>query len=158
QTIAASGGVPLNYMRVEKLLKRGDRVRGARARDVETEAEYEIEARAVISATGVFTDAVRQLDDPQSAPILAPSQGAHIVLPSAFLPGEAALMVPRTDDGRVVFAIPWLGRVLVGTTDTPVSSIADEPRPLDAEVAFLLDHVARYLTKAPQRSDVLSAF
>ncbi len=90
--------------------------------------------------------------------MLSPSQGAHLVLDRSFLPGASALMVPKTDDGRVLFAIPWHGRVLVGTTDTPISSLPTEPKPLEAEFDFLLTHVGRYLDKRPQRSDILSTF
>ena len=114
----------------------------------------------MINATGVYVDAVRRLDDPAdaAAPLLTPSQGAHLVLDRSFLPGESAMLVPRTDDGRVLFTIPWHDRVLVGTTDTPVTELAIEPRPLREEIAYLLDHVARYLARRPRASDVLSTF
>jgi glycerol-3-phosphate dehydrogenase len=112
----------------------------------------------VINATGVNVDALRRLDDANTSPILSPSQGAHLVIDRSFLPGSSALMVPKTDDGRVLFAIPWHDRVLVGTTDTPIASVPTEPKPLDAEIDFLLAHVARYLNKRPQRSDILSTF
>jgi glycerol-3-phosphate dehydrogenase len=156
--MANHGGVLLNYVRVIALTKRANRVSGVRALDVETGAEFEIEAKVVINATGVFADEVRRLDNAEVAPTLAPSQGTHLVLDASFLPGEVALMVPRTDDGRVLFAIPWLGRVLVGTTDTGVSTVAAEPRPLAVEIDFLLEHAARYLAKTPTRGNVLSAF
>jgi len=158
QAIAERGGVPLNYVRVSSLLKQNERICGVRAVDLESGTENEIEARVVINATGVFSDSVRRLDDSNAPQMLAPSQGAHIVLPASFLPGDAALMIPRTDDGRVLFAIPWLGRLLVGTTDTPVREIAPEPRPLDSEIDFLLEHITRYFTKNPTRADVLSVF
>jgi glycerol-3-phosphate dehydrogenase len=98
------------------------------------------------------------MDEPDAAPIIAPSQGVHIVLDRSFLPGDSAIMVPRTDDGRVLFAIPWHGRALIGTTDTPVSQPELEPRPFDEEIDFLLAHAARYLTKDPRREGVLSTF
>lgn len=158
QTVAEKGGVPLNYVQVVGLNKRNDRVSGVRAVDVETGLELEIPARVVINATGVFADEMRRLDEPAAAGLLAVSQGAHLVLPASFLPGETALMIPRTADGRVLFAIPWLGRVLVGTTETPVDAIAAEPRPLESEVDFLLEHAARYFVRPPARSDVVSAF
>jgi glycerol-3-phosphate dehydrogenase len=128
------------------------------ARDSESGEELAIEARAVINATGVFVDAVRRLDDPTVPPLVEPSQGIHLVLERAFLPGPAALMVPRTDDGRVLFAIPWHGRTVIGTTDTPVGEAALEPRALPREVEFLLRHAARYLTRDPEPRDVLSVF
>jgi len=101
---------------------------------------------------------VRALDDPGARRMISPSQGVHIVLERAFLPGDTAIMVPKTDDGRVLFAIPWHDRVLVGTTDTPVADVALEPRPLPEEVAFLLEHAARYLVRDPRPADVLSTF
>src|SRR5205823_5173957 len=107
QTLAGHGGAPLNYMPVVALIKHEGRVCGVHARDEETGAEHELLGRVVINATGVFADEVRRMDEEKSAPMLAPSQGVHLVLPREFLPGEAALMVPRTDDGRVLFVIPW---------------------------------------------------
>ena len=152
------GGRVLNHVEVVRILKRNGRVRGVVARDAETGHEREIEARVTINATGVFVDRLRRLDEPQVAPIVSPSQGAHLVLPRAFLPGDTAVLVPRTADGRVVFVVPWHDRVIVGTTDTPLAEPQDEPVPLAAEVDFLLEHAARYLGRDPSRADVLSAF
>lgn len=158
QTVADYDGVPLNYVRVVEFLKCAGCVCGVRARDEESGAEYELQARVVINATGVFSDELRRLDDAAATPMLAPSQGAHLVLDRAFLSGDSALMIPRTSDGRVLFAIPWRERVLIGTTDTPVREIASEPRPFKDEIEFLLAHAAKYLTRVPRHSDILSAF
>lgn len=158
QTAANLGAVLVNYARVISLVKRNDLVRGAIIRDLENNREHEVTARAVVNATGVFADTMRQMDDPAAREIISPSQGVHIVLDRSFLPGDSAIMVPRTDDGRVLFAIPWHGRVLIGTTDTAVSRAELEPRPLRQEIDFLLTHAARYLTKDPRPEDVLSAF
>jgi glycerol-3-phosphate dehydrogenase len=157
-TLADLGGCALNYTPVESLTRTGGRVTGVVARDLESGRTYDIAARAVINATGVYCDAVRRLDDPAAAPVVAPSQGTHIVLDRAFQPGASAIMVPHTDDGRVLFAVPWHGRVVVGTTDTPVAGTPLEPRPLEEEIDFLLEHAARYLTRDPRRSDILSCF
>ena len=158
QTAAGLNAALVNYAQVVSLVKRKDLIRGAVIRDLETNAEHEVTARAVINATGVFTDRLRQMDDPAAREIISPSQGVHIVLERAFLPGNSAIMVPRTDDGRVLFAIPWHNRVLIGTTDTPVSRAELEPRPLRGEIDFLLTHAARYLTQDPGPDDILSAF
>jgi glycerol-3-phosphate dehydrogenase len=158
QTATDLGAAVVNYIRVQSLLKNNDRVCGAVAIDSESGREIEIRARAVINATGIFTDTVRRLDEPASAPMLSVSQGAHIVLDRSFLPGDTALMVPKTDDGRVLFAIPWHDHVVVGTTETPMSQPALEPRPLEAEIAFLLNHAARYFAKDPGEQDILSVF
>ena len=158
RTAAEQGAVVLNYVQVVGLLKGAGEVTGVRARDVETGEEHEIQARVVVNATGVFADSLRRMDDPQAPAMIAPSQGVHIVLDRAFLPGDSAIMVPRTDDGRVLFAIPWLGRVVVGTTDTPVSGTPLEPRPMESELEFLLEHAGRYLTRDPGPQDVLSTF
>jgi glycerol-3-phosphate dehydrogenase len=158
QTASALGACPLNYVRVVRLLKRNDIVCGVAARDEESGRELEIAARAVINATGVFTDQLRTLDDPDCRPVITSSQGAHIVLPKAFLPGDSAILVPRTEDGRVLFAVPWHDHVVVGTTDTPVATIELEPRPLREEIDFLLTHAARFLSKDPRPADVLSVF
>ncbi|HEY2951885.1 MAG TPA: glycerol-3-phosphate dehydrogenase/oxidase [Verrucomicrobiae bacterium] len=156
RTLADLGGVAANYMSVTSFLKSNGRICGVVARDLEANREHELKARVVVNATGVFMDAVRRLDDPGTLPMLTLSQGAHLVLDKSFLPGDSALMVPRTDDGRVLFAIPWHDRLLVGTTDTPVQSAAFEPRPLAVEVEYLLNHAARYLTRDPLRRDILS--
>jgi glycerol-3-phosphate dehydrogenase len=158
QTAVDQGGTLLNYAPVAALVKRQGLVRGVVAHDAETGREFEVSARVVINATGVFADAVRKLDEAEAEPLLSPSQGVHLVLPKPFLPGDSAIMVPRTDDGRVLFAIPWHDRALIGTTDTPVAQADLEPRPLAEEIEFLLTHAARYLSKDPRREDVLSVF
>jgi glycerol-3-phosphate dehydrogenase len=158
RTAADLGGTIVNYVRAVGLLKGEGLVRGARIRDEETGAEAEVRARAVVNATGVFTDDLRRLDDPASLPVVAPSQGIHLVLDRRFQPGESAILVPHTDDGRVLFAVPWRDRVVVGTTDTPAAERSLEPRPLPEEIEFLLTHIARYLTQDPRPADVLSCF
>jgi glycerol-3-phosphate dehydrogenase len=158
RTAADLGGVVVNHLPVVALVKEGTQVRGVRVRDAETGAEHEVRARGVLNATGVFADGVRGLDDPGVEPLLAPSQGVHLVLDRRFQPGESALLVPHTDDGRVLFAVPWNDRVVVGTTDTPVTGPALEPRPLPQEIEFLLGHVRRYLIHDPGPDDVLSCF
>ncbi len=157
-TLADLGGVAVNYVSAVGLIKEGELVRGARVRDEETGAEAEVRARVVINATGIFADGLRRMDDPASPPLLALSQGVHLVLDRRFQPGESAILVPHTADGRVLFAVPWHDRVVVGTTDTPVATPALEPRPLAGEIEFLLDHAGRYLTPRPGRGDVLSCF
>lgn len=157
-TAASLGATVLNYVAAIALTKTGDVITGVVARDEESGAELELSGRVVINATGPFTDAVRRLDEPESKAIIRPSQGVHIVLERAFLPGDSAIMVPHTDDGRVLFAIPWHERVIVGTTDTPLDTVSYEPCPLAEEIEFLLKHAARYLTKDPTREDILSMF
>lgn len=157
-TAADLGAVVINYARVTAIVHEGDAVAGVRVEDGESGESWEIRARAVINAAGVFADGVRRLDDPAAEPTLTLSRGAHVVLDGAFLGGDTALLVPRTDDGRVVFAIPYRGRVLVGTTDTRASAAELEPHARDDEIEFLLAHAARYLARAPERADVRSAF
>jgi len=155
------GATLVNYCAVVGLLRTGGPgtpVCGVMARDRETGAEHEIPARVVVNATGVFCDSIRRMADSGAAAWVAPSQGAHIVLDRRFLPGRNALMVPKTDDGRVLFIIPWQGRLLVGTTDVPVEDAAAEPRAQPAEIDFLLAHAGRYLQDAPRREDVLSVY
>ncbi len=128
QTAAKQGAALLNYAAVTELLHRDGLIDGVVVEDLESAGRREIRARSVVNATGVFADSIRRLDDAAIKPIIRASQGIHIVLDRDFLPGDSAIMVPHTDDGRVLFAIPWHGRVLVGTTDTPVESIESEPR------------------------------
>ncbi len=159
RTAAEQGAVLANHVRVTGLIKDAQgAVAGVRALDVESGTDLEIEARVVVNATGPFTDGVRRMDDADARPMIRPSQGIHLVLERRFLPGDSAIMVPETDDGRVLFAVPWHGRVILGTTDTPVETIDAEPAPLGEEVDFVLRHAARYLTRDPSAADVLSAF
>lgn len=158
QTLLDLGGIPLNYLEVIGLLKAQGRVAGVEVLDRETGNGYELRARIVINATGVFTDRVRHLDEPGAPSLITPSQGAHLVLDGSILPGDCALVVPRTDDGRMMFAIPWRGRVLLGTTETPISQVMTEPRPLQEEIDFLLGHAGRFLSCRPVRENVSSVF
>ena len=158
-TAAEQGAALVNYCRVVDVTKGEDGfVDGVRVEDLESGEERDVKGRVVVNATGPFTDGVRTMDDPEARPIIRPSQGVHIVLDRAFLPGDSAIMVPKTDDDRVLFAIPWHHRVLVGTTDTPIDEPVLEPRPLNHEIAFLLEHAARYLTRDPMPEDVKSVF
>ncbi len=158
QTVHDHNGFALNYAKVTGLLKSNDLVSGVSVKDMESGDEFDINARAVINATGVFTDSIRKMDNPDVDNIIQASQGVHIVLDKKFLPGESAIMVPKTDDGRVLFAVPWHGKVIVGTTDTPVKSSSLEPRAQKEEIDFLLTHSARYMTGNPTEDDVLSVF
>lgn len=158
-TAAEQGAALVNYCPVVGLVKDTDGfTSGVRVRDAETGEEITVRASVVVNATGAFTDGVRAMDDPASKPIIRPSQGVHIVLDRDFLPGSNAIMVPQTDDGRVLFAIPWHERVLVGTTDTPIDDVELEPRAMEEEVDFLVEHAARYLTRDPTTDDIKSVF
>lgn len=158
QTAAEKGAVLLNYVRCCGLIKEGPHVAGVLLRDEEGGREFEVRAKVVINATGVFADSVRRMDDAETKSMLSPSQGIHFVLPREFLPGDSAIMIPKTDDGRVLFAVPWHGRIVVGTTDTPVESSSLEPRALPEEIEFIFTQMNRYLTRDPGRDDVLSVF
>jgi glycerol-3-phosphate dehydrogenase len=158
KTAAEQGATLVNYMPVQALLKENEVVKGVRVVDGESGQEYEIKAKVIINATGVFTDSIRRMDEPQVMPLIRPSQGIHLVLDKSYLPGDSAIMIPQTDDGRVLFAIPWHERVIVGTTETEVQSIDLEPAPFPEELEFLLIHAARYLTRDPTEHDVLSVF
>lgn len=158
QTAAELGAVILNYCRVTGIVKEAGTVAGIEVRDEETGREFTVRARAVINATGVFVDGVRRMDDKNATDIVAVSQGIHLILPKEFLPGNAAIMIPKTADGRVLFAVPWHDRVVVGTTDTPLPVHSLEPRALDEERDFVMEHACKYMTKDPTDSDVLSIF
>jgi glycerol-3-phosphate dehydrogenase len=160
RTAADHEAVLLNYCRVTGFT-RGDEqttINGVQFTDEHTGRLYSVKARSVINATGVFTDSILKMDDPDSQPIISPSQGVHIMLDKDFLPGEAAILVPHTDDGRVLFAVPWHDKIIIGTTDTPVKEISLEPRALPEEVDFILQQIGRYLTKVPVRGDIRSIY
>ena len=159
QTCAAHGGMLINYMRVSGLLKdRRGRVCGVRAQDLEGGQDYSISGKAVVNATGVFVDDVLKMDSSVGKPMVRSSQGVHVVFNNTFLDGENALMIPSTEDGRVLFAVPWHGHLVVGTTDTPLESNSLEPVPLHDEVAFILKTLRQYLERKPEEKDVLSVF
>ncbi|PZR29729.1 MAG: FAD-dependent oxidoreductase [Citrobacter freundii] len=158
KTASRHGGVLFNYFPVTSLIKTNERVSGLTAQDSLTGKQYNIRCKALINATGVFTDSILHLDDPQHESIISPSQGIHLVVDKDFLPGNTAVLIPRTDDGRVLFAVPWHDKVVLGTTDTPVDTVSAEPRPQEEEIEFILKHSALYLSRDPQRSDVRSMF
>jgi len=156
RTAAAHGAVVLNHCPVRALLHVGGKVCGASVTDTETGEAIDVHAGCVVNATGVWVDDLRRMDvDPESH-MVSPSQGIHLVVDREFLPGGHALMVPKTDDGRVMFAVPWLGKVLLGTTDTPRDSVESEPTPMADEVDFILGEAGKYLARAPSASDVRS--
>ena len=131
RTATVHGACLLNYARVSALHKDSDGfINGLEFLDVESGATHQVSARCVINATGPFCDAVRRIDAPEATPIIAPSQGVHLVLPRKFLPGSSAIMVPHTRDGRVMFAIPWHDHAVIGTTDTAINDTPLDPRPL----------------------------
>lgn len=158
-TAHEQGAVLLNYVEVTGLTKDAHGfVDGVNARDVETGGEFRAAAKVVINATGAFSDRLRLLAEAEAEPMIAPSQGIHLVFDSAFLAGKSAVLVPHTSDGRVLFAIPWHGHTLVGTTDTPIPAATLEPVALQEEIDFVLATARQYLSKAPTRDDVLSVF
>jgi glycerol-3-phosphate dehydrogenase len=159
QTAADHGATLVNYAPVTGVVKGDDGfVAGVEATDTETGTTFKVAAKVVINAAGPFSDAVRRLADPTITPMISPSQGIHLVFDQSFLPGDSAIMVPHTSDGRVMFAIPWHGHTLVGTTDTPITELSLEPKAFPEEIDFILETAASYLHKAPSREDVLSVF
>ena len=158
QTADGLGAKVVNYAKCTGLLKQDGLISGVEALDVETGEAFQVNARCVINATGIFVDELRANDDKGTKPMVTVSQGIHIVLPKEFLPGSSAIMIPKTADGRVLFAVPWRDCVVVGTTDTPLPEKSLEPRALASEVEFVMEHAAKYLTKDPKPEDVLSIF
>ena len=159
QTAVEQGATLANYVEAVAMTKAGDGfVDGVVALDRESGREFRVRGKVIINAGGPFSDAVRRLADPEVPPLIAPSQGIHLVFPRSFLPGDSAIMVPHTSDGRVMFAIPWHGHTVVGTTDTPIATATLEPAALEDEVNFVLETSAQYLHHAPTRDDVLSVF
>jgi len=159
QTAAEQGACLVNYARVVRLLKDVDgMVNGLAFQDTETHQEHTLLARCVINATGPFCDGLQRQDDAEAEPMIAPSQGVHLVLDRSFLPADTAIMVPHTRDGRVMFAIPWHGHVIVGTTDTPITKVLLDPTPQNGEIDFILETARDYLAHRPTRRDILSVF
>jgi glycerol-3-phosphate dehydrogenase len=157
-TAAENGATVLNYCKVTKLVKHNKKVCGVVVQEEINGKAYNLKSKVVINATGVFADEVLQMDDADAKNIVSPSQGIHLVLPKKFFPGNDAMMIPKTADGRVLFAVPWHNNVVVGTTDTPVENHSMEPQPLQEEIEFVMQHINKYLEVEIKRSDVQSAF
>jgi glycerol-3-phosphate dehydrogenase len=162
RTAAAHGALLLNYCEATEVLHDAGRAVGLRVRDAESGREWRIQAGCIVNATGVWVDALRQQDARAAGqavqPMVAPSQGVHVVVDQSFSPGEHALLVPSTADGRVLFAVPWLGKLILGTTDTPRHDLPLEPEPFGRELDFILREAANYLRRAPARTDILSTW
>jgi glycerol-3-phosphate dehydrogenase len=157
-TCSDHGGSVINYMKVDGLIKENNRVTGLKVTDLEGHSDYFVRAKTIINAAGVFADEIIQLDTPGTDRQIRPSQGIHIVLDRDFLKSDYALMVPGTSDGRVMFAVPWYNRVVIGTTDTPVDQISLEPKALREEIKFILETTGQYLDKQPSEEDILCIF
>ena len=159
QTATDHGAVCVNYVVVSGLMKNASgKIIGVTATDHLTGEQFSIEAKVVINATGVFVDDIMKMDAPEAKKKVRPSQGVHLVVDSKFLGGNSALMIPKTKDGRVLFGVPWHGKVVLGTTDTPLNEAELEPRALEEEVNFILDQAGQYLDIKPTKADVLSVF
>lgn len=159
QTAIGYGASVLNYMKVNTLTKDDNgKLNGVIAVDRETGKTYSLNAKVVINATGVFADAILKMDNPEARNRVRPSQGIHLVLDRSFLPGNDAVMIPKTTDGRVLFLVPWHGRVVIGTTDTLLDSHSLEPQALDQEIDFILQTANAYLKRKVERKDVLSVY
>lgn len=158
RTAQAHGAVAARAMRVHALVQEGGRVAGAEAQCGITGRTVRIRARAVVNCTGIFADAIRAMESPDAQPMIEPAQGVHVVLDRTFQPSDTAIMVPHTDDGRVLFVIPWHGHTLIGTTDIPRPRPEEDPKPTEEEIGFILHNAGRYLQRVPGRDDVLAAF
>jgi glycerol-3-phosphate dehydrogenase len=152
------GATVVNYVQVTSLIKENEKVVGVVAEDELKGEVFSLKAKVVINATGVFADSILDMDDPDAPAMVMPSQGVHLVVDQRFFPGTDALMIPKTKDGRVLFALPWHGKVVIGTTDTALNIINEEPIALDEEVAFILMHFNEYATSKISRKDILSVF
>ncbi|MEX0988621.1 MAG: glycerol-3-phosphate dehydrogenase/oxidase [Bacteroidales bacterium] len=153
-----NGGIALNYAGVSALEKKQGKISGVVAKDAVTGNNYVIRGKTVINATGVWADEIMEMDTPDHRKSIRPSQGVHVVLDKSFLPGNHALMIPKTSDGRVLFAVPWHDHLVVGTTDTPIDENFEEPVALEEEIGFILDTASAYFQKKVNRSDVRSVF
>ena len=158
QTAENHGATLINYFGVEDLIKENEMIAGVVARDSIENKSYQIMAKGVINATGVFSDSITNLDIKKRKKTIVPSQGVHIVLDKSFLAGNHAIMVPHTTDGRVLFAVPWNNYVIVGTTDTQIEKSNIEPTPLDEEIKFILKNAGSYMKSAPTFKDIKSVF
>lgn len=157
RTFEELGGVAINYAEATGLIERNGKLLGVQVRDCESDSSFELQAKVTVNATGVFTEGILAMDGDRET-LLSVSQGSHFVLPYEFLPSENAMMIPKTSDGRVLFAIPWHGATVVGTTDEAVERASVEPRSMQVERQFLRDHITKYLGRRPETDEVLSVW
>ncbi len=159
QTAADHGATLLNYAAAIELTKdEAGYLTGVIAEDGESGERFPVSAKVVINAAGIFADSVRHMADAAAGNMIQPSQGIHLVFDGSFLSADSAIMVPHTSDGRVLFAIPWHGHTLVGTTDTEIEAPSYDPLPFEEEIQFILDTAGQYLSRPPTRADVLSVY
>lgn len=159
QTACEQGAVAVNYTKVTRLLKNEEgKISGVEALDLMSKQTFTLQAKVVVNATGIFVDELMQMDVAGKSKMVRPSQGVHLVVDKSFLGGDTAIMIPKTSDGRVMFGVPWHGKVVLGTTDTPVDTFTLEPKALEKEIDFILKTTGQYLAKQPERADVLSVF
>jgi glycerol-3-phosphate dehydrogenase len=157
RTLEDLGGIAINYVEATGLIERNGKLVGVQARDLENDAGFELQAKVVINATGVFTEQVLAMDGDRET-LLSVSQGTHFVLPPSFLASSNAMMIPKTSDGRVLFAIPWHGATVIGTTDESIERASVEPRAMASERIFLMEHIEKYLGRRPRREEILSVW
>ena len=157
-TAINKGATVLNYCKAIGFLKTNGKITAVECIDVLSEKKYTLKTKVVVNATGVFTNAVVQMDDHTQQNLVSPSQGIHLVIDAKFFPGIDAMMIPKTDDGRVLFAVPWHDKVVLGTTDTPIEEISFEPKPLEEEIEFIIKHINRYCTTLITRADINSVY
>lgn len=159
QTAIENGATVLNYAKVINLKKdKNGKLNGLTFRDIENRKEYEIKTKSIVNATGVFADDINKMDHGTDNKTISPSQGIHIMIDKKFCPTDNAIMIPKTSDGRVLFAVPWHNKIILGTTDTPVKEESLEPKPTEQEINFILETARGYMNPAPSRKDILSVF
>jgi len=157
-TAINKGATVINYCKATGFIKTKEKITGVECIDVLSEKKYTLKTKVVVNATGVFTNAIVKMDNALEHDLVSPSQGIHLVIDAKFFPSTDAMMIPKTDDGRVLFAVPWHDKVVLGTTDTPIEEISFEPKPLEEEIEFIIKHINRYCTKLITRSDINSVY
>ena len=157
-TAIKKGATVLNYCKVTGFIKTDGKITGVECIDVLSEKKYTLKTKVVVNATGVFTNAIVQMDNQLEHDLVSPSQGIHLVIDAKFFPSTDAMMIPKTDDGRVLFAVPWHNKVVLGTTDTPIEEISYEPKPLEEEIEFIIKHINRYCTSLITRADINAVY
>ncbi|MBK8518160.1 MAG: glycerol-3-phosphate dehydrogenase/oxidase [Saprospiraceae bacterium] len=158
RTAISQGATVVNHMAAESFIYQDNKISGLNLRDTLINKPYTVHCKTTINATGVFVDKVMNKDTPHHESLVSPSQGIHIVIHKKFYMSQHAMLIPKTTDGRVLFAVPWHDQVIIGTTDSKTDLILEEPVATKEEINFVIENFNSYMTHHLTLHDIQSVY